>query len=84
VSKADDYEAKALECLELSDHYLEPGNTSQWVAHVYASQAQTWATLAAMHRNDDYNEDVELYNAEVDIYNRSHWGSAVWAWLKRK
>jgi hypothetical protein len=84
VSKADDYEAKALECLELSDQYLEPGNTSQWVALRCTRPRHNLGDPGAMHRNDDYNEDVELYNAEVDIYNRSHWGSAVWAWLKRK
>jgi hypothetical protein len=81
VSKADDYEAKALEALALSDQYAGGHVVG---AQVYATQAQAYATLALLHRNDDYNEDVELYNTEVEIYNRSHWGSAVWAWLKRK
>jgi hypothetical protein len=84
VSKADDYEAKALECLELSDQYLTPGNSSQWVAHVYATQAQVWATLARLHRNDDFNDDVELYNTEVEIFNRSHWGTQLWNALTRR
>lgn len=81
MSKADDYEAKALEALELADQYLGGHVVG---AQVFATKAQAYATLALLHRNDDYNEDVELYNAEVDIYNRSHWGSVLWAWLKRK
>ena len=45
------YEVMALECVEQSDRYLVPGNSSQWVAHVYAQQAQVYATLALVHRN---------------------------------
>jgi hypothetical protein len=45
------YEVMALECMENSDRFLVPGNSSQWVAQVYAQQAQVYATLALVHRN---------------------------------
>lgn len=82
MMSSNEYEAKALECLALSDEYLRGANMDD--AQVYATQAQTYAILAALHRHDDYNDDVELYNAEVDIYNRSHWGSRLWGALTRR
>jgi hypothetical protein len=45
------YEVMALEAMEQSDKFLVPGNSSQWVAQVYAQQAQVYATLALVHRN---------------------------------
>lgn len=45
------YEVMALEAMEQSDRFLTPGNSSQWVAQVYAQQAQVYATLALVHRN---------------------------------
>jgi hypothetical protein len=45
------YEVMALEAMEQSDRFLVPGNSNNQVAHVYAQQAQVYATLALVHRN---------------------------------